>query len=176
MWHQTRLHSQSLPRCMMSGIYSALPSVLLVNVSVASSFDSSPHFKTDNTTTTPAPGICPEGWIEAIEGCFMFHHTGEMDISRYWHFNSIKWSHQFHLLQILNFDSKAIQQNVAIAKKIHFLYANSENYTIVVILEECISTHTGGESDFKSHLFFVTGCIIDCFSIRHPLRNDGCGK
>ena len=95
---------------------------------------------------------------------------------QYWHFNSIKWSHQFHLLQILSFDSKAIQQNVAIAKKIHFLYANSENYTIVVILEECISTHTGGESDFKSHLFFVTGCIIDCFSIRHPLRNDGCGK
>ena len=94
MWQQTRLHSQSLPRCMMSGIYSALPSVLLVNVSVASSFDSSPHFKTDNTTTTPAPGICPEGWIEAIEGCFMFHHTGEMDISRYWHFNSLTSSPQ----------------------------------------------------------------------------------
>ena len=51
-----------------------------------------------------------------------------------------------------------------------------KNCTIVVILEECISTHTGGESDFKSHLFFVTGCIIDCFPIRHPLRNDGCGK
>ena len=89
MWQQTRLHSQSFLQCIMSGIYSAaLLSVLLV--SVASSFDASPHFKTD----TPAPGICPEGWIEAIEGCFMFHHTGEMDISRYWHFNSFKNSPQ----------------------------------------------------------------------------------
>ena len=65
---------------------------------------------------------------------------------------------------------------VIIKKDTFFLYAKSENFTIVVILEECISTHTGGESDFKSHLFFVTGCIIDCFPIRHPLRNDGCGK
>ena len=29
------------------------------------------------TTPAPAPpGTCPDGWIEAIEGCFLFHHTG----------------------------------------------------------------------------------------------------
>ena len=22
---------------------------------------------------------CPEGWIESLEGCFYFHHTGEGD-------------------------------------------------------------------------------------------------
>ena len=22
---------------------------------------------------------CPEGWIESLEGCFYFHHTGEED-------------------------------------------------------------------------------------------------
>ena len=39
-------------------------------------FASSLPTNTDPTTTTLAPGICPEGWIEAIEGCFLFHSTG----------------------------------------------------------------------------------------------------
>ena len=27
------------------------------------------------TTTTVDPSACPPGWIDAVEGCFLFHYT-----------------------------------------------------------------------------------------------------
>ena len=38
------------------------------------------------TTTTVDPTACPPGWIDAVEGCFLFHYTEV----KYGH-NSIWW-------------------------------------------------------------------------------------
>jgi len=35
-----------------------------------------PYTTTRTTSTTTYPeGVCPEGWIESVEGCFLFQHT-----------------------------------------------------------------------------------------------------
>ena len=35
-----------------------------------------PTTTTGGTTTTVPPGVCPDDWIESLEGCFLFHYTG----------------------------------------------------------------------------------------------------
>jgi len=33
---------------------------------------------TDNPTTASPGGDCPDGWIESLEGCFLFHHSANI--------------------------------------------------------------------------------------------------
>jgi len=33
---------------------------------------------TENPTTASPGGDCPDGWIESLEGCFLFHHTANI--------------------------------------------------------------------------------------------------
>ena len=66
------LHSLLLSIVQSIMLLIAIFSIFLVCVCDASS--SLVH--ADTTVPAPAPGTCPDGWIEAIEGCFLFHHTG----------------------------------------------------------------------------------------------------
>merc|ERR1712110_341174 len=61
------------------GAFSLVQSIMLViaifSIFLVSGVSSIPRVHTDTTIPAPAPGSCPDGWIEAIEGCFLFHHT-----------------------------------------------------------------------------------------------------
>ena len=35
-----------------------------------------PTTTTTNPTTARPGGPCPDGWIDAVEGCFLLHYTG----------------------------------------------------------------------------------------------------
>ena len=34
--------------------------------------------KTTSSTTPAPPGVCPDGWIDSMEGCFLFQYKGEL--------------------------------------------------------------------------------------------------
>ena len=36
------------------------------------------RYPTSTTTTTVPAGVCPDDWIESLEGCFLFQYTGEV--------------------------------------------------------------------------------------------------
>ena len=60
--------------------FSLVQSIMLViaifSIFLVCGVSSIARVHTDTTIPAPAPGTCPDGWIEAIEGCFLFHHTG----------------------------------------------------------------------------------------------------
>ena len=35
-------------------------------------------YPTSTTATTVPAGVCPDDWIESLEGCFLFQYTGEV--------------------------------------------------------------------------------------------------
>ena len=37
-------------------------------------------YPTTTTTTTVPAGECPDDWIESLEGCFLFHYAGEVEV------------------------------------------------------------------------------------------------
>ena len=60
----------------------------------------------ETTTTTFPAGVCPNGWIESVEGCFLFQYAG--DLLWYWqtHFplpshseNQSSWREAQHLCE-----------------------------------------------------------------------------
>ena len=38
---------------------------------------------TTGTTTSYPAGLCPDGWIESMEGCFLFQHEGDVTVTVY---------------------------------------------------------------------------------------------
>ena len=48
----------------------------------SSSITSSGSTSTTSSPSTPVPaGVCPDSWIESLEGCFLFEHSGQSDHS-----------------------------------------------------------------------------------------------
>ena len=64
------------------------------------------------TTTTPAPpGVCPDGWIESIEGCFLFQYKGKF----FWTFLGVVMWYCVKALKRTHVDNVNVDRNDVVA-------------------------------------------------------------
>ena len=74
--------SQCVENCSSVECCDGIETSTTTTTTTSSSITSSGSTSTTSSPSTPVPaGVCPDSWIESLEGCFLFEHSGQSDHS-----------------------------------------------------------------------------------------------